>query len=199
VPRRQRYLPFLAGMLLDLLAIAALTLGAVPLHDATGAGGLCYRLLLSMAFGVVLRFTWQFYFFLRTDLYYFATTLLGCNDLQAAAKQVLTDRARRLLRRPAGQGAAIAGTATGRELAVARWYSWLMLAGYAFLAAMLVTTVVPVAAKLLELAADELITARSPLRGADALGFLALNFWEPMLAAALALRALRRKHRSATA
>jgi hypothetical protein len=196
VPRRQRYLPFLAGMLLDLLAIAALTLGAAPLHDATGAGALCYRLLLSMAFGVVLRFTWQFYFFLRTDLYYFAATLLGCNDLQAAAKQVLTDRARRLLRRPAGQAA---GTVTGRELAVARWYSWLMVAGYAFLAAILVTTAVPVAVRLTELAARELITAHSVLRAADALGFLALNSWEPMLAAALALRALHRKHRSATA
>jgi len=196
VPRRQRYLPFLAGMLLDLLAIAALTLGAAPLHDATGAGALCYRLLLSMAFGVVLRFTWQFYFFLRTDLYYFAATLLGCNDLQAAAKQVLTDRARRLLRRPAGQAA---GTATGRELAVARWYSWLMVAGYACLAAMLVTTAAPVAVRLTELAAHELITAHSVLRAADALGFLALNSWEPMLAAALALRALHRKHRSATA
>lgn len=196
VPRRQRYLPFLAGMLLDLLAIAALTLGAAPLHDATGTGALCYRLLLSMAFGVVLRFTWQFYFFLRTDLYYFAATLLGCNDLQAAAKQVLTDRARRLLHRPAGQPA---GTVTGRELAVARWYSWLMVAGYAFLAAILVTTAVPVAVRLTELAAHELITAHSVLRAADALGFLALNSWEPMLAAALALRALHRKHRSATA
>ena len=149
-----------------------------------------------MAFGVVLRFTWQFYFFLRTDLYYFAATLLGCNDLQAAAKQVLTDRARRLLRRPPGQAT---GTVTGRELAVARWYSWLMVAGYAFLAAILVTTAVPVAVRLTELAAHELITAHSVLRGADALGFLALNSWEPMLAAALALRALQRKRRSAAA
>jgi hypothetical protein len=196
VPRRQRYLPFLAGMLLDLLAIAALTLGAAPLHDATGAGAVCYRLLLSMAFGVVLRFSWQFYFFLRTDLYYFAATLLGCNDLQAAAKQVLHDRARRLLRRPPGQATMIA---TGRELAIARWYSWLMLAGYAFLAAMLVSTAVPVAIRLTELAAHELIVARSPLHAADALGFLALNSWEPMLAAALALRTLRRRHRPAEA
>ena len=94
VPRRKRYLPMLAGMLLDLLAIAALTLGAAALHSATGAGGLCYRLLLSMAFGVVLRLSWQFYFFLRTDLYYLATTVLGCNDLQATARQVLRARVR---------------------------------------------------------------------------------------------------------
>ena len=94
VPRRKRYLPMLAGMLLDLLAIAGLTLGAAALHSATGAGALGYRLLLSMAFGVVLRFSWQFYFFLRTDLYYLAMTVLGCNDLQATARQVLRARVR---------------------------------------------------------------------------------------------------------
>ena len=60
-------------------------------------GALCYRLALSMAFGVVLRLSWQFYFFLRTDLYYLATTVLGCNDLQATARQVLRARVRWLL------------------------------------------------------------------------------------------------------
>ena len=100
VPRRQRYLPMLAGMIADLLVLSALTLAALTLHAATGAGGLAYRFVLSMAFGVVLRFAWQFYFFLRTDLYFLATTVLGCNDLQTAARQILRNRLWTLLRRP---------------------------------------------------------------------------------------------------
>ena len=197
VPRRKRYLPMLAGMLLDLLAIAALTLGAAALHSATGAGGLCYRLLLSMAFGVVLRLSWQFYFFLRTDLYYLATTVLGCNDLQATARQVLRTRVRWLV----GQRGplAIETTASPRELSIARRYSWLLVAGYAFLTIMLVTAAFPVAVKLTEMAFHELIVASSPLRAADALAFLVLNFWEPALALFLATRVLRRRRRLTTA
>ena len=85
MPRRKRYLPMLAGMLTDVLAIAGLTLAAAALHPAaaggtgagTGAAAFGYRFLLSMAFAVVLRFAWQFLFFLRTDLYYLTTTAAG--------------------------------------------------------------------------------------------------------------------------
>jgi hypothetical protein len=193
VPRRQRYLPMLAGMLLDLLAIAGLTLAAAPLHSAAGAGAFIYRLLLSMAFGVVLRFAWQFYFFLRTDLYYLATTVLGCNDLQTTARQLLANRALRLLGRP--DHLADESAWHPRDLSVARWYSWLMVAGYALVTAMLVTTAFPVGIRLTQLAVHELTSTSSPLRVADVIAFLVLNFWEPALAAALAIRAFRRRHR----
>jgi hypothetical protein len=194
VPRRQRYLPMLAGMLLDVLAIAGLTLAAAPLHGATGAAAVVYRLLLSMAFGVVLRLAWQFYFFLRTDLYYLAITVLGCNDLQATARQLLANRFWRLARRP---GRLADETAWHpRDAAVARWYSWLMAAGYTLLVVMLVTTAFPVGIRLTELAVRELTATHSPLRMADATGFLVLNFWEPALAGALAIGAFRRRRRA---
>jgi hypothetical protein len=197
VPRRQRYLPMLAGMLLDTLAIAALTLAAAPLHGATGAAAVVYRLLLSMAFGVVLRFAWQFYFFLRTDLYYLATTILGCNDLQATARQLLANRFWRLARRPGRRTDEAAWHP--RDAQVARWYSWLMAAGYTLLVVMLVTTAFPVGIRLTELAVRELTSTHSPLRMADATGFLVLNFWEPALAGALAIRAFRRSRRARAA
>jgi hypothetical protein len=190
VPRRQRYLPMLAGMLLDVLAIAGLTLAAAPLLGATGGAAVAGRVLLSMAFGTVLRLAWQFYFFLRTDLYYLATTILGCNDLQATARQLLANRFWRLARRP-GRLADEAAWHP-RDARVASWYSWLMAAGYTLLAVMLVTTAFPVGIRLTGLAVHELTSTHSPLRMADALGFLALNFWEPALAAALAIRSFRR-------
>jgi len=198
VPRRQRYLPMLAGMLLDVLALAGLTLGAAALHPASpaasGAAALCYRFLLSMAFGVVLRFAWQFYFFLRTDLYYLATTVLGCNDLQSAARQVLWNRLWRLLHRPARLADETAWTP--RDRAAARWYSWLMLAGYGLLLVIVATVMVPTAVRLTVQAVHELAAASSPLRVADVLAFLALNFWQPVVAAALAIRGLAARYRS---
>src|SRR5205814_2146056 len=124
VPRRKRYLPMLAGMLLDVLVIAALTLAAAGLHSATGALGYVYRVLLSMAFVVLMRLAWQFYFFLRTDLYFLVTTAIGCNDLQTVARQMLHNHVSRLLRRP---GKLIDPAAwTPRDRGVARWYCWLM-------------------------------------------------------------------------
>jgi hypothetical protein len=195
VPRRKRHLPMLAGMIADVLAIAALTLAAAPLLTATGAAGLTGRLMLSMAFGAVLRFAWQFYFFLRTDLYYLATTAAGCNDLQTVARALLLNRFWRLIRRP-GRMADPAGWHP-RDAAIARWYSWLMAGGYLLLTAMLVTTAFPAGIRLTEIAVHELASTRSPARMADALAFLGLNFWEPALAAGLAIASFRRRRRPA--
>lgn len=191
VPRRKRYLPMVAGMIADVLAFSVLTLGAAALHGSTGLAGLAYRLLLSMAFGVVLRLAWQFYFFLRTDLYYLVITVLGCNDLQATARQMLRNRFWRLV----GRAGKLADESAWhpRDAAVARWYSWLMLAGYALIIAMLVTTALPIGLRLTEQAIHELTVSRSVLTVGDVLAFLVLNFWEPVLALTLTVRAFRRR------
>ncbi|MFR9797285.1 hypothetical protein ACL02U_15450 [Streptomyces sp. MS06] len=195
VPRRKRYLPMLAGMITDVVAVCGLTLVAAALHDATGAGGLVRRLCLSMAFAAVLRLVWQFYFFLRTDLYYLAITVLGCNDLQTTARQMLRNRLMRLLRRP--ERTVDESTWRERDRDVARWYSWLMLAGYVFLTVTLLTAAIPTGIRLTEVAVHKLHTDLSPVNVADVLTFLVLNFWEPVLAAYLAFRAWRRRSRPA--
>jgi hypothetical protein len=195
VPRQKRYLPMLAGMVADVLGIAALTLAAAPLLHSSGTAGLAGRLLLSMAFGAALRFAWQFYFFLRTDLYYLATTAAGCNDLQSVARAQLLNRFWRLIRRPARMADPAAWHP--RDAAIARWYSWLMAGGYLLLTVMLVTTAFPAGIRLTGIAWHELTSASSPARIADALAFLGLNFWEPALAAGLAIASLRRRRRPA--
>ena len=195
VPRRKRYLPMLAGMLTDVLALAALTLAAAALHPAnpsgSGAQAVAYRFLLATAFGVVLRLAWQFYFFLRTDLYYLASTVLGCNDLQATARQMMWNRLWRFLRRPARLADESAWTP--RDASAARWYSWLMVAGYGWLLAIIAIVLVPTAVRLTRQAVHDLVRAGSPLRAADVLLFLALNFWQPAVAGALALRGFTRR------
>ena len=191
VPRRKRYLPMLAGMLLDVLVIAGLTLGADGLRHSTGFAALVYKLLLSMAFGVVLRLAWQFYFFLRTDLYFLAMTVLGCNDLQTTSRQLLANRVNRLLGRRDHMVEASEWTA--RDAEVARWYSWLMVAGYAFLTVLLVTAMLPAAVRITQIAGRKVADRPSALNVVDVSVFLFLNFSEFLLAGYLALRSWRRR------
>lgn len=194
VPRRQRYLPMLAGMLLDLLAISVLTLVAAALASTAGFGALVYKVVLCMAFGVVLRLVWQFYFFLRTDLYYLATTVLGCNDLQSASRQLLVNRINRLFRK---RSRVLPDSSwTPRDLEVARWYSWLMVAGYVFLTTLLVTVMAPAAVRITDIVLTKLRTQHSVLTGLDLVVFLILNFSEFVFAAYLAGRAYLRRERS---
>jgi hypothetical protein len=190
VPRRKRYLPMLAGILLDVLVVAALTLAADALTGATGFGALVYKLFLCMAFGVVLRLAWQFYFFLRTDLYFLATTVLGCNDLQTVSRQLLTNRVNRLLGRR--HHLVDEATWTSRDRDVARWYSWLVAGGYLFLTVLIFTAMVPAAVRVTEIAAHRLTRDLSVLSAVDFVVFLTLNFGEFLVAGYLALRAYRR-------
>jgi hypothetical protein len=191
VPRRKRYLPMLAGMLLDVLVLAALTLGAAALETTTGFGALVYKLLLCTAFGVVLRLVWQFYFFLRTDLYFLAMTVLGCNDLQTVSRQLLGNRVKRLIGRR--DRAVDEATWTPRDRSVATWYSWLIVAGYAFLTIMAVTVMAPAAIRITGIALKKFGADHSLLNVLDVVVFLLLNFSEFILAGFLAVRFRRRR------
>jgi len=137
---------------------------------------------------------WQFYFFLGTDLYFLATTVLGCNDLQATARLVLRNRLMRVLRRPGEM--ADESTWRERDRQVARWYSWLMVAGYAFLTFILFTTAFPSGIRVTEMAIDKLNRNFSAVNAADVLTFLILNFFEPVIAAYLAIKAWRSRDRT---
>ena len=174
VPRRKRYLPMLAGMVLDVLAVSSLTLGAAALSSSSGAGAFFYKLFLSMAFGVVIRLAWQFYFFLRTDLFFLASTVLGCNDLQGASREHLSNRVKRLLRRRSSVSSMDEWTA--RDVGVARWYSWLMVTGYSLLIFMVATVMAPTAYRIIEIVVHKLRDQRTFLGGADLIVFLILNF-----------------------
>jgi hypothetical protein len=126
VPRRKRYLPIVAGLLADVIGIAACTIAADLTRHPDGALSGAGRFLLAVAFAALLRVIWQFFFYLRTDIYVLVSTVLGCVDLHGAARQIVGNRFRRLLGR----------TETDESLLypidrrVARWYSWLVVVGY---------------------------------------------------------------------
>ena len=128
VPRRQRYLPFLAGMLLDLILVAVFTLTAAVLRDANVPGWVP-GMVLAISFSTLLRLVWQFMFYLETDLYHVIATALRCADLQNATRFFIRAQVRRLVRRPAQVPDA---EWTDRDLVVARWYAPVLVLGYGF-------------------------------------------------------------------
>jgi hypothetical protein len=124
--------------------LALLILLADVTRQPDGALSLAGHLALAFAYLTLLRLAWQFFFYLQTDLYYVIVTVLGCVDLQGTARRVLHERLGRLLRRPVP---ADLGSAHPRDLAVARWYSWLLLVGWTASIAILIAGVIAAAAQ----------------------------------------------------
>ena len=195
VPRRRRYLPFLAGMLADAVLIAGLDLLAVALRGH-GVPGWVPALLLAVAFTCVMRLLWQFMFYLETDLYYVLTNALRCSDLQNATRAYLRRRfrsaTRRVLRRgPAAKGdgedgaGAPGGTTAGtgdaggadsgpdgaeeqwpeRDRAMARWYAPLLVIGYGFSLGSLAWAGIPTTVHFWSLVSDRFRGSGTPTAG----------------------------------
>ena len=126
VPRRARYLPFLAGIIADILLTAVLTIaGAAALSTdwPRWIGGYA----LAMAFSTLMRILWQAYFYLETDLYFILTTATRCTDLQAATRQHLYARWHRLV--PKRWAPSIAERSEQDQRA-ARFYAPFLVGGY---------------------------------------------------------------------
>jgi hypothetical protein len=98
VPKQQRYLPLLAGMLLDAVSGAALLLalfgGQIALHSLSL---FWVRLIRAMVFTYLMRILWQFFLFVRTDLYYVIAALFNCRNLLADTGVLLRNLLSRII------------------------------------------------------------------------------------------------------
>lgn len=191
VPRGKRYLPMLAGLLADVVVMAVLTLTAYLTREPDGPTFLG-RLCLALAFTTLPRIAWQFYFFLRTDIYYLVTTVLGCVDLQTTTRQLLANRVNRLLGRR--DRLVPEHLWHPRDRAVARWYAPLLVTGYALSLVVLVTVMLPLAWQFFGQAVSRVFLdeAGTSAQVWDSALLLALNLSQVVLAGVLALRARRR-------
>lgn len=130
VPRRSRYLPLLAGMLADIISFSVLTLVAGATLVIGGKVSFIGMFCLALAFSTVLRFLWQFYFYLRTDLYYLFTHVFGCIDLQHTTQRYLRNRLFRILGLVHKMEDETGWYPKDRQ--VARWYAPLYVLGNLF-------------------------------------------------------------------
>ena len=196
VPRRQRYLAFVAGMLLDVLAISGLGLLGYALRDSTGAWQAIGTVALAMAFPICTRLAYQFLLFLQTDVYYIVATALGCYDLHAATRTVVANRIWRVLQRPGRVRALDAWTE--RDLRVARWYAPFFAVGVFVILAVGVLALLPVMSGVVRMTADGLAQGVSSTRFWDAAVFIAITVAQISFFAYLTLRDRRGRTRPST-
>ena len=192
VPRRKRYLPFLAGMLADLLFLAGFTLMAQLGRNPDDSLPWHSRLFLALAFSTLLRLVWQFYLYLQTDIYFLISTVLGCDDLHGAARALLRSRVDRLF------GRAVNAPGSGFSVVdrrAARWYSWLLVAGYGFSIATLLLSVVPMFDHVLRGLYHRVSHSdhANDVQLLDSAVFLLISVAQLAFAASLAWRARRRR------
>jgi putative peptide zinc metalloprotease protein len=126
LPRKRRYGPLLAGIAFDVVVTALLLAarGAQYMgwwHPVPVVARLLAALVVVRVFAIAL----QFVLFLRTDLYAVLITSLGCLNLTRISRLRMARRYRRLS--PAEEHEL--QSADPRDLAAARWYGWVQLAG----------------------------------------------------------------------
>jgi len=127
VPQRQRYLPLLAGPLIDLFSWALISLFLA----AQKSGWIMLpipllRFAQAVAFSYLMRLLWQCFFFVRTDFYYVLITLFGCVNLMHDTEIFLRNRMARAL---PWMSAIAEGSLPGAEARAVRIYAPFYVAG----------------------------------------------------------------------
>ena len=82
LPPKKRYLPILAGPLIDLVSVSVLTIVLFAnLREWVHLSSTTTQLVRAATMIYLLRLIWQFFFFVRTDLYFVFTTYYRCKNL----------------------------------------------------------------------------------------------------------------------
>jgi hypothetical protein len=143
-PKRERYLAFLAGPIVDVVCAAGV-IGVLwaDRHGWISLSPTLQQFTGALLFTYFLRLLWQCFVFVRTDFYYVIATALNCKSLLADTEDLLRNRLARLRRRSplVDQSEIPPG-----EMRAVRAYSVVWLAGRALAFASLFFITVPVLA-----------------------------------------------------
>lgn len=198
VERRKRYLPIVAGMVADCVLLGLLITVADVSRGPGGAETMTSRVCLGLAFAALLRLLWQFFLYLRTDVYVLITTLLGCVDLHTTSVRLLRNR----FLRWTGRTDRLADESQWHPVdrRAARWYSWLIVAGYTVSLGTFVLALAPVFVRMVSGALDRFGAGEgsSWTELLDSSAFLFLTFGQIALTLWIAARERVRARRSRT-
>jgi putative peptide zinc metalloprotease protein len=93
VPKKERFLPILAGPLADMTSAALILLVIYGQHQGwIPVPPLALEMIRAIFFSYVLQITWQLFFFVRTDLYYVFSTYFDCKNLLGDTEVFLKNR-----------------------------------------------------------------------------------------------------------
>ncbi|MGH8083337.1 MAG: PqqD family protein [Lysobacter sp.] len=189
LPRRQRYLPLMAGMMIDVLNIALLSLAVGWLLDHNG-NPFAVQLLQALVLQLMITISWQFNIFLRTDFYYVVCNYFGHPDLDQQARLYLRDRLNHISGGRFGAAAA-PGAIVPRNLGVLRAFSLLWVVGRISALLLLMFVLIPTLSRYVARAYDSFISPTATRASAiDAAAFAAISI--ALLAAGMYLWLRRR-------
>lgn len=159
VPKRQRYLPMLAGPVIDLVSASLITLVLFGQHRGWIAlPPMAVELGRAMAVVYLLRLLWQCFFFVRTDFYYVIAAFFGCKSLMKDTQTYMGNLRRRYF---GGRPAVDQSHIPEGERRVIRSYAWVWLLGRILALWTLFYITLPVAWKYLLTSAKTLMTGFS--------------------------------------
>jgi putative peptide zinc metalloprotease protein len=95
LPRKSRYLPLLAGMLVDVLNIALITL-LIKLLINAGSNPFIINIFQALILQILITLSWQFNVFLKTDVYYVLCTYCNYPNLDSEARVYLREKLHQL-------------------------------------------------------------------------------------------------------
>lgn len=100
IQRNLRFLPIFAGMIVDLLSAAIMVyLAFMHQRQIINLSDFGYILVRAFMWSYLLNLLFQFYFFVRTDIYYVLSTWLRCSNLMGDTANYMINRFNRLLGR----------------------------------------------------------------------------------------------------
>lgn len=100
IPKRERYLPLLAGPLVDAVTSALLLIVLAADHWSwLTLPETARQLATAICFVLGMQIIWQCFFFVRTDFYYVVVNLFNCRNLLNDTEGYLRNRLARLLGR----------------------------------------------------------------------------------------------------
>lgn len=147
VPKRQRYLPMLAGPVIDVVSASLIVLVLFGRHQGWIAlPSIAVELGSAMVVVYLLRLLWQCFFFVRTDFYYVIAAFFGCKNLMKDTQVHIRNLSRRFF---SGRPAVDQSSIPEGERRVIRSYAWVWLLGRVAAMWMLFFVTLPVAGQYL--------------------------------------------------
>jgi hypothetical protein len=125
LPKSQRYLPMLAGLLVDILCTSLLTI-LLDILLRNGAGPFPIQVVQVLVVEIVLGMAWQFNIFVKTDIYFVLCNYFSYPDLDRDARIYLRDV---LFRVSLGRFGRKAPASISSQLIVLRVFSLIWLFG----------------------------------------------------------------------
>jgi putative peptide zinc metalloprotease protein len=195
LPKSQRYLPLLAGALLDLVSASFIVVILFAISRGwISLGEMARQLVSAGLFIYLLRIAWQCCFFVRTDFYYIYATLFNCKNLMKDVEDFLW----RMLRRGFGRASTVdQAHIPRREMQAIRLYSFLWIGGRLLAFFLLFTVTLPLCLQYIRTLWSHLtaIGEAAPAVRADSLAISTIAFLFTMTGLWLWVRSLLRSRR----